>query len=53
MVLVVSRVLDHMKEEDVYEHEKLLEMKHPRAVEKNVTSATDLDIEDSVSDESI
>ena len=45
MILVDSRVLNQTKEKDVYEHEKLLEKKHPRPVEKKVTSATNLDIE--------
>ena len=56
MVLVSSRVLDQLKEKNVYEHEYLLAKKHSRPVERKVTSATNLDIEriledDSVSDE--
>ena len=56
IVLVDSRVLDQIKEKNVYEHEKLLEKKHSRPVERKGISATNLDIEcilevDSVSDD--
>ena len=44
MVLFDSRVLDQIKGKNVYEHEKLLEKKHSRAVEREMTSATNLDI---------
>ena len=45
MVLVDSRVLDQIKEKNVYEHEKVLGKKHSRPVERKVTSVTNLDIE--------
>ena len=56
MVMVDSRVLDEIKEKNVYEHEKLLEKLHSRPVQRKVTPATNLDIErifedDSVSDD--
>ena len=53
MVLVDSRVLDQIKEENVYEHEKLLEKKHSRLVQRKVTSATNLDIERILEDDSM
>ena len=40
MVLVDSRVLDQIKEKNVYEHEKLMEKMHARPVQKKVTSTT-------------
>ena len=52
MVLVDSRVLNQIKENNVYEHEKLLEKKHSRPVERKVTSATNLDIERILEDDS-
>ena len=45
MVLVNSRVMDQIKEKNVYEHEKLLKEKNSRPVERKVKSATNLDIE--------
>ena len=45
MVHVNSRVLYQIKEKNVYEHEQLLEKLHSRPVQRNVTSATNLDIE--------
>ena len=53
MVVVDSRVLDQIKEKNVYEHEKLLEKKHLRPVESKVTSATNLDIERILEDDSV
>ena len=53
MVLVDSRVLDQIKEKDHYEHEKLLEQMHSRSVQKKVTSATNLDIERILEDDSV
>ena len=51
IVLVDSRVLDQIKEKDVYEHEKLLERdSHP--VEKKMTSTTNLDVERILEDDS-
>ena len=44
MILVDSRVLDQIKEKDVYEHKNLLVKKDSRPAEKKVTSATNLDI---------
>ena len=52
MILVDARVLDQIKEKNVYEHEKLLEKKHSRPVQRKVTSATNLDIEHILEDES-
>ena len=53
MVLVDSRVLNQIKENNVYEHEKLLEKKYSRPVERKVTSATNLDIERVLEDDSV
>ena len=53
MVLVDSRVLDQIKERNVYEHEKLLEEKHSRTVERKVTSVTNLHIERILEDDSV
>ena len=53
MVLVDSRVLDQIKEKNVYEHEKLLEKKHSRPVERKVTSVINLDIERILEDDSV
>ena len=52
MVLIDSRVLDKIKEKNVYEHEKLLEKKYSRPVQRKMTSATNLDIEHILEDES-
>ena len=53
MVLVDSPVLDQIKEKDVYEYEQPLENKHSRSVKKRVTSATNLDIECILEDDSV
>ena len=53
MVQVDSRVLDQIKEKNVYEHEKLLEKKHFRRVERKVTSATNIHIERILEDDSV
>ena len=53
MVLVDSRVLDQIKEKDVYEHEKLFEKRHFRLVQMKVTSVTNLDIERILEDDSV
>ena len=53
MVLVDSRVLDQIKEKNVYEHEKLLEKKHSRSFQRKVTSAINLDIERILEDDSV
>ena len=53
MVLVDSRILDQIKEKNVYEHEKLLEKKHARPVERKVTSVTNLDIERILEDDCV
>ena len=53
MVLVDSRVLDQIKEKDAYEHEKLLETKRCCPVEKKLMSATNLDIERILGDDSV
>ena len=53
MVLVDSRVLDQIKEKNVYEHEKMLEKMHSRPVQRKVTSATNLDIERILEDDSV
>ena len=53
MVLVDSRVVDQIKEKNVYEHEKLLDKKHSRPVQRKVTSATNLDIERILEDDSV
>ena len=50
---VDSRVLDQIKENKVYEHEKLLDKKHFRPVQRKVTSATNLDIERILKDSSV
>ena len=48
-----SRVLDQIKDKNVYEHEKLLEKKHSRPVQMKVTLATNLDIERILEDDSV
>ena len=40
MVLVDPRVLVQLKDKESFEHEKLLDKKHYRSVEKKVTSAS-------------
>ena len=53
MVLVDPRVLKQPKDKESFEHEKLLDKKHSRLVEKKVTSATNLEIESILSDNTI
>ena len=53
MVLVDSRVLDQLKDKESFEHEKQLYKTHSRSVEKKVTSATNLEIESILSDNTI
>ena len=45
MVLVDPRVLEQLKDKDSLQHEKQLDKKHSRSDEKKVTSATNLEIE--------
>ena len=51
MVLVDPRVLEQRKDKDSFEHEKQLDKKHSRSVEKKVTS--NLQIESILSDNTI
>ena len=44
MVLVDPRVLAQLKDKESLEHEKQLDQKHSRSVEKKVTSASNLEI---------
>ena len=53
MVLVDPRVLEQLKVKESFEHEKLLERKHSRPAEKKVTSASNLEIESILSDNTI
>ena len=53
MVLVDPRVLEQLKEKELFEHEKQLDKKHSRSVEKKVTSASNLEIEIILSDNTI
>ena len=53
MVLVDPRVLEQLKYKDSFEHEKQLDKKHSRSVEKKMTSATNLEIECILSDNTI
>ena len=50
MVLVDPRVLEQLKDKESFEHEKLLTKKHSRSAEKKVTSASNLEIESILSD---
>ena len=45
MVLVDSRLLKQLKDKKSFEHEKLLKKKHSRPAETKVTSASNLEIE--------
>ena len=45
MVFVDPRVLEQLKDKESFEHEKQLNKKHSRLVEKKVTSASNLEIE--------
>ena len=53
MVLVDPRVLEQLKDKESFEHEKLLEKKNSRPAEKKVTSASNLEIESILSDNTI
>ena len=53
MVLVDSRVLEQLKDKESFEHEKQLDKKHSGSVEKKVTSASNLEIESILSDNTI
>ena len=53
MVLVDPRVLEQLKDEESFEHEKQLDKKHHRSSEKKVTSASNLEIENILSDNTI
>ena len=53
MVLVDPRVLEQLKDKESFEHEKQLDKKHSRSIEKKVTSATNLEIESILSDNTI
>ena len=49
-VLVDPRVLEQLKDKESFEHEKLSERKHSRQTEKKVTSASNLEVESILSD---
>ena len=53
MVLVDSRALKQLKDKESFEHDKQLNKKQSRSVEKKVTSATHLEIESILSDNTI
>ena len=53
IVLVDPHVLEQLKNKESFEHEKLLERKHSRPAEKKVTSASNLEIESILSDNTI
>ena len=53
MALVDPRVLEQLKDKESFEHEKQLDKKHSRSVEKKVTSASNLEIESILSDNTI
>ena len=53
MVFVDSRVLEQLKYKESFEHEKLLEKKQARPAEKKVTSASNLEIERVLNDNTI
>ena len=53
MVLVDPRVLEQLKDKESFDHEKQLDKKHSRSVEKKVTSASNLEIESILSDNTI
>ena len=53
MVLVDARVLEQLKDKVSFEHEKQLDKKHYRSAEKKVTSASNLEIESILSDNTI
>ena len=53
IVLVDPRVLEQLKDKESFEHEKHLDKKHSRSAEKKVTSASNLEIESILSDNTI
>ena len=53
MVIVDPRVLEQLKDNESFEHEKQLDKKHSRSAEKKVTSASNLEIESILSDNTI
>ena len=53
MVLVDARVLEQLKDKESFEHEKPLNRKHSRPAKKKVTSASNLEIESILSDNTI
>ena len=53
MVLVDPRVLEQLKDKESFEHVKQLDKKHSRSFEKKVTSASNLEIESILSDNTI
>ena len=53
MVLIDPRILKQLKDKESFEHEKQLDKKHSRSVEKKVTSASNLEIESILSDNMI
>ena len=53
MVLVDPRVLEQLKDKELFEHEKLLDKKYSKSAEKKVTSASNLEIESIFSDNTI
>ena len=53
MVLIDPRVLEHLKDKESFEHEKLLDKKHSSSAEKKITLASNLEIEIILSDKTI
>ena len=53
MVLADPRVLEQLKDKESFEHKKQVDKKHSRSVETKVTSATNLEIESILSDNTI
>ena len=53
MALVNPRVLEQLKDKESFKHEKLLHKKHSHSDEKKVTSASNLEIESILSDNTI
>ena len=53
MVLIDPHVLEQLKDKESFEREKLLESKHVNPSEKKVTSASNLDCESILSDNTI
>ena len=53
MILVDPRILEQLKDKESFEHEKQLDKKHSRSAEKKVTSASNIEIESILSDNTI